>query len=259
MRNTIELWKKYAEMTDLGEIARRYFVMNFFDGVLTVLGVIIGFFVYFLDGNIPHSSEILISGLSVSVAIGISGITGGYLAEKAERKKNILDIHRSMVYAKIKTVSKFKKPILKESDYYPDVKINPDEPVMLNGQIIERIKVDPESPLEKITDSSLKENRTEHEDDDKTINEKAQAFATNFASLINGLAPAAGGIIGIIPFSFIDIPDVFTFIVAFLIIALTLFLLGYYLARISRGSIWKYGLLMISAGLITAAISMLLG
>ncbi len=36
LKAKIKLWILYSKMTSLGEIARRYFVMNFFDGVLTV-------------------------------------------------------------------------------------------------------------------------------------------------------------------------------------------------------------------------------
>jgi predicted membrane protein (TIGR00267 family) len=49
-----------------------------------------------------------------------------------------------------------------------------------------------------------------------------------------------------------------SFIFSFVIMAAVLFLLGVYLARISEDRIWKYSILMVSAGIITATFSFLL-
>ena len=38
-------FKRYSEITQVDEIARRYFVMNAFDGCLTILGIIVGAYV----------------------------------------------------------------------------------------------------------------------------------------------------------------------------------------------------------------------
>ena len=96
---TFARWKLYGEMTELGEIARRYFVMNFFDGVLTVLGIVIGNFILFVDNdptNDPTKLLVIIPALATSIAIGISGISGGYLSERAERKRNIIEMQKAM-------------------------------------------------------------------------------------------------------------------------------------------------------------------
>ena len=37
-----EWWRELDEVTDLGPVVRRYFVIGAFDGALTVLGIIIG-------------------------------------------------------------------------------------------------------------------------------------------------------------------------------------------------------------------------
>lgn len=42
IKKTLKRWKRYHKISDAGSITRRYFVMNAFDGALTMLGVIIG-------------------------------------------------------------------------------------------------------------------------------------------------------------------------------------------------------------------------
>ena len=246
----IDRWKLYSKMTKLGEIARRYFVMNFFDGVLTVLGVIIAQFILFLSGEEINSALILVQGLAISIAIGISGITGGLLTEKAERTKNILDMWRSMamlqIHDNVKEFSELEPNNLKEEDYYPVVDI--DENSNLNGEEITRTEVDPKTAEPKSESSSV----------EKTIAEKSEDFGGIVASLINGFAPPLGGIIGLIPFLFVVRADMVVFIFSFVIIAAVLFILGVYLAKISEDRIWKYSILMVSAGVIAAAFSFIL-
>lgn len=65
------------------EISRRYFVMNGFDGVLTVLGVVLG--AYFLDVSDPV--HILGPGFGASIAIGVSGFWIAFLTEQAEQTR----------------------------------------------------------------------------------------------------------------------------------------------------------------------------
>jgi predicted membrane protein (TIGR00267 family) len=234
-------------MTKLSELARRYFVMNFFDGILTVLGVVISNFISYFSGRANDSGLILIQGLAVSLAIGISGITGGLLTEKAERIKNIIDLKRSMALRmkrNIKEYSDLHEQKFKEEDYYPFVESEQCE----NPVEEEKSKIEPNS------DIINKDNRKT----EKTINEKAENFAGLAASLINGLAPAGGGLVGLIPFLFTPMPDGFTYIAAFSLMGIILFLLGVYLARISEDRIWKYSILMVMAGVITALSSFFL-
>jgi len=40
LRRELERLKEYDAVADIGEIARRYFAMNSFDGILTILGVL---------------------------------------------------------------------------------------------------------------------------------------------------------------------------------------------------------------------------
>ncbi|MCP4761647.1 MAG: hypothetical protein GY870_07685 [archaeon] len=236
LKAKIKIWTLYSKMTSLGEIARRYFVMNFFDGVLTVLGVVIANLILFVNGNGSSSTQILVYGLSVSVAIGISGITGGYLAERAERKVEIIELYHFMADEKAKIH-------LNEEDYYPTQKDD-------KNKISSEFKENNQSNENLINKSKSK--------NEKTLAEKAIKFATNVASSINGFAPALGGIVCLIPFFFIINPIFETYIIAFILIGIVLFMLGVYLAKISEDNIWGYGILMVFAGIITGAISWLL-
>ena len=82
--------KTYAKITNLWGIARRYFVNNFYDGMLTVLGILLGFLILILkeDQTSIDSHLVILTGLGSSISMLISGLTGSYLSEKAEQKKN---------------------------------------------------------------------------------------------------------------------------------------------------------------------------
>ncbi|TFG20025.1 MAG: hypothetical protein EU530_04595 [Promethearchaeota archaeon] len=51
IQKTLSRWRSYLRITEMGEIIRRYFVMNAFDGVLTSLGLIISNFAFLLGGG----------------------------------------------------------------------------------------------------------------------------------------------------------------------------------------------------------------
>lgn len=97
----------YLEVTRVSEIARRYFVMNSLDGALTMLGVSIG---AFIGGHLdPHI--VLSSGLSGAVAIGLSGVSGAFLTEYAERKRELKEMERSIAKS-------LKGTVLEKSSYF---------------------------------------------------------------------------------------------------------------------------------------------
>lgn len=77
----------------MGDIGRRYFVVNSFDGVLTVLGIVMGSFV----SGVQNPSVLLSAGIGASLALGISGFSSAYLAEKAEREKDLEEIEEKML------------------------------------------------------------------------------------------------------------------------------------------------------------------
>ncbi len=54
-------------MTNAWSLARRYLVIGAFDGVLTMLGMILG---YYFSGEILNSKIIFTTGIAASVALG---------------------------------------------------------------------------------------------------------------------------------------------------------------------------------------------
>jgi predicted membrane protein (TIGR00267 family) len=90
LRMQLQRWIEYSEIADVGEIARRYFAMNAFDGVLTIIGVLMGNFM----ANVQQSKVVVVTGLSTSLAMGISGLWGSYLTESAERRHEIDELEK---------------------------------------------------------------------------------------------------------------------------------------------------------------------
>lgn len=82
--------REYDKLANIGEIARRYFAMNAFDGTLTIIGVLMG---NYLAGVID-SRIVLSTGLATCVAMGVSGLWGAYLTEAAERRRDINELGR---------------------------------------------------------------------------------------------------------------------------------------------------------------------
>jgi len=93
MKGVHERIKDHFELSGVSEIARRYFVMNAFDGVLTMLGVIIG---AYMAGNMDRAI-ILGSGISVSIAMGLSGFSGSYMTEQAERIREMKKLESALL------------------------------------------------------------------------------------------------------------------------------------------------------------------
>jgi predicted membrane protein (TIGR00267 family) len=74
-------------------IMRRYFVVNGFDGALTMLGLLTGFH---LSGNI--ALDVVIGAcLGAAVALGVSGLSSAYLSESAERRRALTELESAMV------------------------------------------------------------------------------------------------------------------------------------------------------------------
>jgi len=98
---------------ELGNIGRRYFVVNSFDGVLTTLGIVMGLFISRVENPlIPIST-----GIGALIALGISGFSSAYLVETAERKKDLKDLEKKMLKKMKGTYQdkKFRKLSLKVS------------------------------------------------------------------------------------------------------------------------------------------------
>lgn len=87
--------KEYDEITNVGPIIRRYFVIGAFDGALTVLGIIIGASAF---GDVEaHKALIISASLGASVALAVSSAVGAYEAERVEKKLDIRTIERALL------------------------------------------------------------------------------------------------------------------------------------------------------------------
>jgi len=88
LRRTLATLRHYHRVADVGEIARRYFAMNAFDGVLTTLGVLVGSYI----GHVHSAHQVIAVGLGAAVAMGVSGFYGSYLIERAERDRSLREL-----------------------------------------------------------------------------------------------------------------------------------------------------------------------
>lgn len=74
-------------------IARRYFVVNGFDGALTMLGLITGFML----SPTTHVSVVINACLGAAIALGMSGLSSAYISEAAERKRALSKLEQAMI------------------------------------------------------------------------------------------------------------------------------------------------------------------
>jgi len=74
-------------------IVRRYFVVNGFDGALTMLGIITGFLV-----SEPAGMAVVIGAcLGAAIALGVSGLSSAYISEAAERRRALAELEEAML------------------------------------------------------------------------------------------------------------------------------------------------------------------
>ena len=74
-------------------IMRRYFVVNGFDGALTSLGLIMGFFV----SARVDLTVVITTCLAASLALGMSGVSSAYISEAAERRRQLGQLEDAML------------------------------------------------------------------------------------------------------------------------------------------------------------------
>ncbi len=89
------------ELTQGVEIARRYLAMNAFDGALTMLGLILGGLIT-INPAMPAEASlqfnaILLAAAGTSIAMAISGFSGSYLTESAEREREVEEMGKAML------------------------------------------------------------------------------------------------------------------------------------------------------------------
>lgn len=234
----VEKFKTYAKISDFGSIARRYFVNNFYDGMLTIIGILLGFFILiFKEGQQTVDSHIvLLTGFATSISMFMSGLSGSYISEKAEQKRSKSELDKAMV-------------ILKE---------NEEDDKLLDKKEIEKAMLTVNfNDKNRIKNLNLKKSNNKRRKA-KTLQEKAERFASIIVSLVNGCAPLLGGIVPLIPFFFTLKATFIFFIYSFLIVFMCIVLLGVFVGFISRESLWKNVLKMLVAFGLTIIISMLL-
>ena len=85
--------KFLLRITRTRDIVRRYFVVNGFDGALTMLGLIIVFQI-----SASENLSVLINVcLGAAIALGMSGMSSAYVSEVAERKRALDELEGAMV------------------------------------------------------------------------------------------------------------------------------------------------------------------
>ena len=87
--------RQYHEIAGVGEIARRYFVINAFDGSLTTLGVLAGAYA----GGVDKAGTVISLILATAVSIGVAGFYGSYQVERAERDRALREIEESTLHS----------------------------------------------------------------------------------------------------------------------------------------------------------------
>jgi predicted membrane protein (TIGR00267 family) len=102
--------KQYHEIAGVGEIARRYFVINAFDGSLTTLGVLAGAYA----GGVTKAHTVVSLILATAVSIGVAGFYGSYQVERAERDRALREIEET-------TLSSMKDTTLASASRYATV------------------------------------------------------------------------------------------------------------------------------------------
>ena len=91
--NVIQQVSFLLRITHSDGIARRYFVVNGFDGALTMLGLILGFLF-----SAPTELPVIISVcLGAAIALGMSGVSSAYVSEAAERRRALAELEAAMV------------------------------------------------------------------------------------------------------------------------------------------------------------------
>lgn len=182
----------YLRVTKAHRILRRYFAMNAFDGSMTSLGVVIGAYISNISDPKAVIGVIIVSG----IAMAISGFSGTYLTENAERSSSLDELEDAML-------------------------VNLDD----------------------------------------TIYGQASRFVSIFAAVVDGSAPFIASIPSVVPFflalfGLIGVGPAFYASIATSLV--TLFMLGVFLGRVSRGNVLYSGVKMVVAGVAVALLALLL-
>ena len=91
--NLLNQTRFLLDITRSHDIVRRYFVVNGFDGALTMLGLIIGFLI-----SDPADLSVIINVcMAAAIALTMSGISSAYVSESAERQRALGKLEQAMI------------------------------------------------------------------------------------------------------------------------------------------------------------------
>jgi predicted membrane protein (TIGR00267 family) len=90
LTQSIDQIREYESIAGFSQIARRALANNAFDGVLTMIGVLMGNYL----GDVRHAATVVRIGIATSISIGVSGLWGAYLAESAERGRELAELEK---------------------------------------------------------------------------------------------------------------------------------------------------------------------
>jgi len=85
--------KTFLKLLEGHEIVRRYIIVNSFDGVLPILGIILVSFIVGIRD--PHF--VMLPCVGAAIAMFVSGVFGAYASERAEVKKSIRELETHLL------------------------------------------------------------------------------------------------------------------------------------------------------------------
>jgi len=74
-------------------IARRYFVVNGFDGALAMMGLLVGFY----TSNPVELNVVINACMGAAIALAMSGISSAYISESAEKQQELKALEDAMI------------------------------------------------------------------------------------------------------------------------------------------------------------------
>ncbi len=89
---TVRRMVEFNRIAEIDALARRYFTLNSFDGILTTVAILLANF--FAD--VTLRSIIVTSSIGAATAVAISGFYGAYITEKAERMGKIRKLENTI-------------------------------------------------------------------------------------------------------------------------------------------------------------------
>jgi len=94
IKEYIQKLKAYNKIANIGQISRRYIALNGFDGVITIIGVLLGSYII----GFEDYKNVIIAGAAVCISLTVSGVWSAYNSESAERTKEIQDLEKSTLH-----------------------------------------------------------------------------------------------------------------------------------------------------------------